>query len=126
MSPEIEVELHTRYPKILGYINKEGKYKTRLWGGFQCGDGWHQLIDTLCASIQARVEASGVEAQATQVKEKFGGLRFYIQGGDDQISGMIDLAEDLSEKICEVCGNPGKKKNVQGWLITRCDAHTPT
>ncbi|MFG0669434.1 hypothetical protein ACF8E6_02575 [Pseudomonas sp. xss_1] len=125
MSPDIEIELHKKYPKILGYINEDGSYRTRLWG-FQCGDGWHQLIDTLCASIQARAEATGVEVQVTQVKEKFGALRFYIQGGDDHIAGMIDLGEELSSKICEVCGKPGQKKNTQGWLITRCDAHTPT
>jgi len=125
MSPEIEMALHKKYPKILGYINEEGTYKTRLWGGFQCGDGWHQLIDTLCATIQARSEATGVEVQTSQVKEKFGALRFYIQGGDDHISGMIDLAEELSSRTCEICGNLGQKKNVQGWLVTRCDVHTP-
>ena len=126
MSPEIEIELLTKYPKVLGYINEEGTYKTRLWGGFQCGDGWHQLIDTLCASIQARAEATGLQVHATQIKEKFGSLRFYFQGGDDHISGMIDLAEGLSSKICEICGKPGQKKNVQGWLITRFVAHSPT
>ncbi|MCY1191573.1 hypothetical protein D9M71_267670 [compost metagenome] len=126
MSPDIEMELHKKYPKILGYITEEGHYKTRLWGGFQCGDGWHQLVSTLCSTIQSRIESTGHEVKVSQVKEKFGALRFYIHGGDDHISGMIDLAEEISAVTCEVCGNPGQKKNVQGWLITRCDKHTPT
>lgn len=126
MSPELEMELHGKYPKILGYLNEDGKYKTRLWGGFQHGDGWYALVSTLCSTIQARAESTGQEVQVTQVKEKFGALRFYSQNGDDHISGMIDLAEELSARTCEICGHPGQKKNVQGWLITRCDEHTPT
>lgn len=125
MSPEIENELHKRYPKVLGYIGSEGEYRTKLWGGFQHGDGWHDLIDTLCACIQQRIESTGESVQVSQVKEKFGSLRFYVVGGDEQIKGMIDLAESLSEKICEECGRPGKQKNVKGWIITRCDVHTP-
>ena len=33
---------------------------------------------------------------ATQVKEKFGTLRFYYDGGDDEISGMVRMAEAMS------------------------------
>ena len=59
---------------------------------------------------------------ATQVKEKFGGLRFYYGGGDEQIEGMVSLAESLSYRICEECGvmtelvNP----NAGGWIQTTC------
>lgn len=56
-----------------------------------------------------------------QVKEKFGGLRFYIDGGDDSIYGMIDLAENMSYNTCETCGST---KNVgqttKGWISTIC------
>ena len=45
---------------------------------------------------------------AIQVKEKFGGLRFYYSGGDDYIRGLVDMAESMSYKTCEVCGSPGK------------------
>jgi hypothetical protein len=55
-----------------------------------------------------------------QVKEKFGGLRFYYNGGDDHVAGLVDMAEEMSYKICEQCGNAGKP-NKGGWIITLCD-----
>ena len=43
------------------------------------------------------------EVKIAQIKTKFGGLRFYIDGGDDQVYGMIHFAEYLC--------NQQKKKN---------------
>ena len=55
-----------------------------------------------------------------QVKEKYGGLRLYFSGGDSYIEGIIDMAEEYSYKICEVCGNKGKP-NKEGWITTLCE-----
>ena len=60
---------------------------------------------------------------AVQVKEKFGGLRFYYDGGDEHISGMVTMAESWAASTCEVCGNPGKYRGKQ-WFYTACDEHT--
>lgn len=59
---------------------------------------------------------------ARQVKEKFGGLRFYYDGGDDEIRGMVRLAESLSYRICEECGvmNELVNRNGGGWIRTTC------
>jgi hypothetical protein len=58
----------------------------------------------------------------TQIKEKFGGLRFYIDGGDDTIYGMISLAESMSYRTCEYCGTTGNNVGqTQGWIITVCE-----
>jgi len=59
---------------------------------------------------------------ATQVKEKFGGLRFYYNGGDEYIDGITAMAEAMAEITCETCGKPGKKTN-HGWIRTLCDEH---
>jgi len=59
---------------------------------------------------------------ASQVKEKFGGLRFYYDGGDDCIRGMASMAESMSYRTCEECGAPGKA-NSHGWISTLCDTH---
>lgn len=59
---------------------------------------------------------------AVQVKEKFGGLRFYTNGTDDVVRGMISMAETMSFRTCEVCGNPGKVRHG-GWITTLCDEH---
>jgi len=59
---------------------------------------------------------------ATQVKEKFGTLRFYYNGGDEVIDGMVRMAEALSGVTCEECGAPGKQRHG-GWILTLCDTH---
>lgn len=59
---------------------------------------------------------------ASQVKEKFGTLRFYYDGGDDYIRGLASMAEAMSARTCEICGNPGKSRGG-GWIRTLCDEH---
>ena len=59
---------------------------------------------------------------AVQVKEKFGGLRFYYRGGDDFIDGVVRMAESMSYRTCEVCGKPGKPTSG-GWIRTVCEEH---
>jgi len=60
-----------------------------------------------------------------QIKEKFGGLRFYW-GGEvsdkcrSYIRGATNLAELLSYKVCEDCGAPGTTGGTS-WIETRCD-----
>lgn len=60
--------------------------------------------------------------RATQIKEKFGTLRFYYNGGDEFIGGVISAAENISAHTCEICGNPGKLRSG-GWMRTLCDKH---
>jgi hypothetical protein len=59
---------------------------------------------------------------AVQVKEKFGGLRFYVQAATDEHYNYITFAESMSYKTCEVCGAPGKRY-TDGWHQTLCDVH---
>lgn len=59
---------------------------------------------------------------AIQVKEKFGGLRFYYSGGDEYIRGLEKMAEAMSYRTCEKCGAPGKPTEG-GWIRTLCDEH---
>lgn len=60
---------------------------------------------------------------AVQVKEKFGGLRFYYNGGDDVVRGIVRMAEAMSYDTCEQCGAPGKLTNNKGWYYTACKEH---
>lgn len=61
---------------------------------------------------------------ASQVKEKFGGLRFYVNGSTDESYQKISFAESLSYRICEDCG---AMKDVQsyhiGWVRSLCPEH---
>jgi hypothetical protein len=54
------------------------------------------------------------------VKEKFGGLRFYMTCDTDEIFNLIQEAEALSYKTCEVCGKPGEER-PSSWIHTLCD-----
>jgi hypothetical protein len=89
--------------------------------GFETnGDGWFKLIDQLSADITAMDKECGTETIAVQVKEKYGGLRFYVGGGSDSIYELIDEAEELSLKTCERCGEPGTLRG-ESWVYTMCE-----
>ena len=57
---------------------------------------------------------------ATQIKEKFGTLRFYHDGGDSFCDGVVLMAEVMSGCTCEDCGAPGRIGG-KNWLATLCD-----
>lgn len=58
---------------------------------------------------------------ASQVKEKYGSLRFYYNGGDSMIHGIVWLAEDMSYDICEVCGSTKNVTQTKGWITSLCE-----
>jgi len=87
------------------------------YGGFCCGEGWWPILEKLCSNIQSHIDwknkQSEIVPQVTvaQIKEKFGGLRFYYDGGDDHINGMVRMAEAWADASCEECGSPGKRRD---------------
>lgn len=103
------------------------KYPTRFedvgtW--FECGDGWLGLIDELCTNLEAECKRSGASYCVAQVKEKFGGLRFYINTTaghrEDTLFELEDIYEGKSFKVCEMCGDAGTVR-PSGWVKTLCD-----
>jgi hypothetical protein len=63
----------------------------------------------------------GWDGVVYQVKEKFGGLRFYIGAGSDEIHERVQQAEDESYSVCEVTGKPGELRSDLYWMHTLCD-----
>lgn len=93
--------------------------------GFACGDGWFETIKDLCEKLQALNLSE--EFEVLQVKEKFGGLRFYVTGVDagkhEEVQRFIRKAEEKSFKTCEDCGKPGKpntQSSPGAWISTLC------
>lgn len=174
MRQELDEELCRKYPKLFRDRHAPMTVTCMCWG-FDCGDGWYNIIDALCVNIQSHIDnqrknrisalkfnralqkaidgdhdalchyfridklsdwlIKSIEEKnfrdvpkktrqvvVSQVKEKFGGLRFYVDGGDDVVYGMISMAESMSYRTCEVCGNPGKA-NSEGWITTLCETH---
>jgi hypothetical protein len=92
--------------------------------GFECGEGWFDVIDSLCSKIYNHIIENNItNFHVLQVKEKFGGLRFYVRGSDSAITGFILDAERLSKITCEKCGNDGEVINDDGCLRASCEDH---
>lgn len=128
MRQELDEQLCAKYPKIFANRNADMTTTAMCWG-FECGDGWYNILNQLCSNIQSHIDWHNRETVkipqvvASQVKEKFGGLRFYYDGGDDYVSGLASMAESMSVVTCEECGAPGQQRG-RGWIYTACDAHT--
>jgi hypothetical protein len=119
---------------------------------FSIGDGWFTIINTLCGLISHDLEnaksrlkyalenpnakmgesVADLEKKVaeeydnlptlTQIKEKFGSLRFYYDGGKEDINSYVHFAESMTCHTCEVCGSPGQRRN-DGWIKVLCDKH---
>ena len=125
MKQELDTLLCERYPKLMVNRNKPMQETCMCWG-FDCGDGWFNILDQLMGNIQHHSDWKNkkeeVVAQVTldQVKEKFGTLRFYYTGGDDVIDGMVRMAESMSGVTCEECSAPANTHGP-GWIRTICE-----
>jgi hypothetical protein len=138
MKEELANELYDKFPTVLTDTCEVTGIVTKCY--LDIGDGWYDLITTICDGVisnQKRHEANTkllikmgkqqetkeyYPVKAVQIKEKFGGLRFYVSGGDEFDRGVIFTAEAMSRKICETCGQKGKTRD-DGWMITLCDEH---
>lgn len=112
MKLEIEEELVKEYGDILKISH------------FECDDGWFNLIKCVLSSVKRHIKWSKnppIDFKFVQIKEKFGMLRMYSEGGNDYIAGIVSLAEELSYKTCEVTGMPGSIHVKTYWLKTLSD-----
>lgn len=91
-----------------------------VWRSIDTGDGWNDLIRDLATELSTLP----ISWEIVQIKEKFGGLRFYINSDDWEITNpILRKYEMLSFQTCEVCGEPGTPTDTY-WIRTLCPAHT--
>lgn len=99
---------------------------------FECEDGWFRIILWLSRFLQDYIDGQNSTAEkypdkyksvgqivVLQIKEKFGTLRIYVDGGNEYTSAVINFAEYMSGFICETSGefkNVGFNK--KGWIKT--------
>jgi hypothetical protein len=159
MRRELDEALCAKYPLIFKDRHGNMQHTAMCWG-FETGDGWYNIIDTLCGLLtsdyrgaksryehlvevgvgnvlygtktvtQESIDTAKTKLDeetlkvpvAVQVKEKFGGLRFYVQAATDKHYSYISFAESMSYRTCEECGSPGKTY-TDGWHMTLCDIH---
>lgn len=127
-----ENSLKEKYPEM--YEN--------VYCGISVHAGWFKIVNELSANIynhykhrinqRSRLLESNPYnlpvpeetefPKVAQIKEKFGGLRFYLDGGNEYTQGVIDMAESWAGQTCETCGAPGQRRSG-GWIRTLCDEH---
>lgn len=119
-------QMEERFPKMF----------VKGYGGIGVGKGWWPIIERLCDNIQSHIDSRAKQViqfpnenyqpvkqvEIRQIKEKFGGLRFYYDGGDDRVYGMVRMAESWASVSCEDCGAPGEQTGG-GWIKTLCPTH---
>ena len=113
------------FPRLFRGINMSIRENLMSFG-FMCGDGWFNLIYNLCKNIQIELNKDKnleEDVYAVEVKEKFGGLRFYITCGNDRVFDLIQKAEEESNKTCEVCGSNGSLSVSGRRYQTLCEKH---
>lgn len=83
------------------------------------GEGWWKILQALHDGLTRE----SPNYQASQVKEKFGGLRVYlVTYPTDEMARLIVEAEDWAATTCESCGEPGSLRTDRRWRKTLCDA----
>lgn len=94
------------------------------WGKrVDTGPGWFPIVVELDRQLAA-IDPGYV---VRQVKEKFGGLRYYCHTDRDAVSeqmqALVHAAEAKAAVTCEECGEPGSvHQNRGGWMRTLCPA----
>jgi hypothetical protein len=86
--------------------------------GFWVDEGWRPLVmQTLKDLI-----AAGWDKRLAQVKQKFCGLRIYLEPpAGDRLREIVDRAEAASYEICEGCGLEREEKGLK-WGRAYCNA----
>ena len=119
MREELQNRLISSWPEIFRDVGRP-LTESLMAFGIDTDDGWFELLDVLCRVLTLRATAENLwPPTAVQVKEKFGGLRFYTRGGDEMWShGAIQFCDSISYRICEVSGMPGRIAKRYGWYKT--------
>lgn len=117
MKKELEEQLVKKYPKLFQDYGGDMSQTCMAWGCSH-GDGWYGILDELCSELVK------YDVVLAQVKEKFGTLRVYINGGNgdnwEEIHDIISKAERASSKTCEHCGGEGELNSDGYWWRTTC------
>ena len=102
-----EQGLREQYPEL---------FKSYLQGrAIEVGKGWRGIVERVLAAIDGQTEL-------IQIKEKFGGLRVYVRGGNEAVEEAIEQAEMEALYTCDVCGKDGRL-GFDGFIAVRCDEH---
>ncbi len=97
-------------------------FAMHIWRGFECEDGWFELLRDLFQELNDLPEIRGVSI--LQCKTKFAELRVYTSTSlEGRALAAIQKAETRSRVTCELCGAPGRIVVNFGWHYVACETH---
>jgi ribosomal protein L37AE/L43A len=107
----------------------------KAFGKDICKELKHSLIHTFLnqdkpSTIWGKIKAyvKGIKLlysyRILQIKEKFGGLRWYTNVDTEDTMRIVSQYEDISEHTCIVCGDKATYRST-GWICPYCDKHKP-
>lgn len=83
--------------------------------------GWSPLVARLIERILSALGSENRDQfRISQAKEKFAELRV-THIGDAEVSSLFEEAVAESRRTCQVCGRPGHRRNLGGWVAALCD-----
>lgn len=85
--------------------------------------GWESVVFCLTDYLQYTTDNNNEpQVVVNQVKEKYGGLRYYVDSASDEQYGAINFACRLAYGICEKCGSMQDvtTKATKSWVRTLC------
>ncbi len=91
-------------------------------------DGWRKAFgEQMCDEIMKELVAADLvdTFRIVQIKEKYGSLRFYFDGGNKAIGDIVSKYEEMSVRTCLKCGAPATRITT-GWISPWCDVCAPT
>jgi hypothetical protein len=110
MQKELDDKLVKTFPNLYADRNKPMTETSMCWG-FQCRDGWYNIIWVASEKLEALIlklpENERHYCKASTVKEKFGKLIIYLDHSTEEMDRIISNVEIESERVCETCGKPG-------------------
>lgn len=124
MDKKLEKKLMDEFP-FMEFKSLYTGEKTGVPVSCSCSDGWYKLIHDLCKEIEELYKKNNRDSDeiiVQQVKEKYGGLRFYCTNYIDGVKDIVSKYEDLSCETCEICGREGHSVCLHGWYMTLCDS----
>ncbi len=130
MKKELDIALSKDFPLTFAR-DTDGREPWAMFG-FEVGDGWEPLLREAASKLEPLFkEAIAKDPEGysfgyyrtSQIKEKFGTLRWYTSGTSDEMNAIITIAEEKSHITCEQCGKPGQSRGTF-WYYTACLDHT--
>lgn len=125
MKKELKEKLFKDYPLTFGMYLDDPPINHY---GLNIHNGWEPILRDLASKIEPILEGMDIEKRklncVVQIKEKFGGLRFYRNKNIiNDILPLINEAEKKSMITCEYCGKAGKLHEMDKfrWVKTCCD-----